>query len=193
MFQSDKFVLETGYLGDIEKVIIGHDGDGVGSGWFLNKVVVKPKDKSKSDDDADDDDDDVNERKFVFPCERWLDVGEDDAAIERELLRQEEEDNQTPPDDPWKVHVTTSDDANASVDERIAIVIYGANGKSRRLYLGEKGQLKGQGQTDSYDVMVRPDLGQVYKVRVGFGNLKEKTITWKMDKVCVFYMCLQTS
>ena len=44
----DRFVFECGDLGDIEKVIVGHDGKGIGAGWFLDKVVVKVID---SDDD----------------------------------------------------------------------------------------------------------------------------------------------
>ena len=185
----------------------------MGAGWFLDKVVIKPVDKSKSDDDDnDDDDDDDAGRRFVFACDRWLDVGEDDHLIERELMRLEKEETEVLgeysscfleqrrkrnynidtiriilsvwlSDDPWKVHLTTGGDANASTAERVALVIYGANGKSMRNYLGSEGQLKGQGETDIFDIMVRPDLGQVYKVRVGFGNLKEKNITWQLDKV----------
>ena len=30
-------------------------------------------------------------KKYIFPCDRWLDVGEDDNAIERELMRAEKE------------------------------------------------------------------------------------------------------
>ena len=27
-------------MGDIKKITVGHDGKGVGSGWFLEKIVV---------------------------------------------------------------------------------------------------------------------------------------------------------
>ena len=89
-------MLEAGDLGDVEKVIIGHDGDGAGAGWFLDKVVIKPLDKSKNDDQDDDGDDDGEDgddgaKKYIFVCNRWLDVGEDDEAIERELMRVEKE------------------------------------------------------------------------------------------------------
>ena len=70
-WQEDKFELEAVDLGDLTSVVIGHDGKGHGAGWYLDKVVVKVKGG--------------NGGRFVFPCLRWLDVGEDDGKIEREL------------------------------------------------------------------------------------------------------------
>ena len=99
-FQMDKFFLELGDLGDIDKVMVGHDGDGIGSGWFLEKVIIKavPADE---DDDSDTEEEpkaegeeprkEKTQKKYIFPCERWLDVGEDDKMIERELLRVDKE------------------------------------------------------------------------------------------------------
>lgn len=52
-------------------MVVGHDGKGPGAGWFLDQVVVKVK-KAEGG-------------RFTFPCMRWLDRGEDDGKIEREL------------------------------------------------------------------------------------------------------------
>lgn len=43
-----------------------------GAGWYLEKVIVKEDDQPGS-------------RMFYFPCDRWLDEGQDDGLIEREL------------------------------------------------------------------------------------------------------------
>lgn len=37
----DEFELELIDVGDITKIRLGHDGAGLGSGWFVNKVVVR--------------------------------------------------------------------------------------------------------------------------------------------------------
>ncbi|XP_033614996.1 oxygen-regulated protein 1 [Fukomys damarensis] len=68
--QTDTFFLEAVHLGDLYKIVIGHDGLGPGNGWFLDDVVVK--DPTTSDD-------------YAFFCHRWLDQGEDDGKIVREL------------------------------------------------------------------------------------------------------------
>lgn len=69
-FQIDTFFLEAVHLGDLYKIVIGHDGLGPGNGWFLDDVVVK---------------DPTTNEECTFFCHRWLDQGEDDGSIVREL------------------------------------------------------------------------------------------------------------
>ncbi|NXJ24575.1 LOXH1 protein, partial [Dicrurus megarhynchus] len=68
----DIFCIKAVSLGDLEKVLISHDGAGPGSGWFLDKIVIK----HKEGEDA---------QEVVFPCNRWLDEYQDDGKTEREL------------------------------------------------------------------------------------------------------------
>ena len=49
---------------------IGHDGEGLGAGWMLDRVEIEAPSLSK---------------RLYFPCGRWLDKKEDDGAIERDL------------------------------------------------------------------------------------------------------------
>ncbi|KAK3090587.1 hypothetical protein FSP39_012903 [Pinctada imbricata] len=73
--QVDQFEVEAVDLGKVTKVVIGHDSSGSGSGWFLKKVVITESPESI--------------QKFVFPCDKWLDEGEDDNKIERTLILDE--------------------------------------------------------------------------------------------------------
>uniref|UniRef100_A0A673VN22 Oxygen-regulated protein 1 n=1 Tax=Suricata suricatta TaxID=37032 RepID=A0A673VN22_SURSU len=68
--QTDTFSLEAVHLGALYKIVIGHDGLGPGNGWFLDGVVIK---------------DPTTNREYAFFCHRWLDQGEDDGKIAREL------------------------------------------------------------------------------------------------------------
>uniref|UniRef100_H3B339 PLAT domain-containing protein n=1 Tax=Latimeria chalumnae TaxID=7897 RepID=H3B339_LATCH len=68
--QTDCFQLEAVHLGNLYKVVIGHDGLGAGNGWFLEKVVIK---------------DPVRHIEYTFLCHRWLDQGEEDGKLVREL------------------------------------------------------------------------------------------------------------
>lgn len=53
----DEFLIEAVALKALEKVRVGHDSTGPGSGWFLDKVVIKdPEDSTK---------------EYVFPCCRF--------------------------------------------------------------------------------------------------------------------------
>lgn len=100
-------------VGKVFKIRIGHDGSGIGSGWFLETVDVKhlimalvPKEKKKEDkkkkkkkkkDEEDEDEEGGEEMQEVvltyhFPCSRWLAGGEEDGELVVELLPEDAED-----------------------------------------------------------------------------------------------------
>ncbi|NXH61532.1 LOXH1 protein, partial [Rhabdornis inornatus] len=68
----DIFCIKAVSLGDLEKVLISHDGAGPGSGWFLDKTVIKHKEGEEA-------------QEVVFPCNRWLDEYQEDGKTEKEL------------------------------------------------------------------------------------------------------------
>ncbi|NXE49736.1 LOXH1 protein, partial [Casuarius casuarius] len=68
--QTDNFPVEAVHLGHLYKIVIGHNGLGSGNGWFLDKVVIK---------------DPITDLAYTFLCHRWLDHGQDDGKIAREL------------------------------------------------------------------------------------------------------------
>lgn len=101
-------------MGKIFKIRIGHDGSGVGAGWFLESVDVKhlilalvPKEKKKEDkkkkkkkkkDEENEDEDGGEEMQEVvltyhFPCSRWLSRGEEDGELLVELLPEDAEED----------------------------------------------------------------------------------------------------
>uniref|UniRef100_A0A8B9I3D6 Oxygen-regulated protein 1 n=1 Tax=Anser brachyrhynchus TaxID=132585 RepID=A0A8B9I3D6_9AVES len=70
--QMDIFFIKAVSLGDLEKVLISHDGAAPGNGWFLDKIVIKYKEGKEA-------------QEVVFPCNRWLDEYQDDGKTQREL------------------------------------------------------------------------------------------------------------
>ncbi|KAL9978718.1 hypothetical protein ACROYT_G016268 [Oculina patagonica] len=63
-----KINLQTVDVGNLEKVRIGHDGRGLGTGWYLEEVVII-----------------IHDECWIFPCNRWLADYEDDGKTERDL------------------------------------------------------------------------------------------------------------
>ncbi|NWV88933.1 LOXH1 protein, partial [Machaerirhynchus nigripectus] len=68
--QTDVFAVEAVHLGRLYKIVIGHNGLGSGNEWFLDKVLIK---------------DPRTDLYYTFLCHRWLDQGQDDGNITREL------------------------------------------------------------------------------------------------------------
>ena len=55
--------------------MIGHDGAGIGAGWYLDSVLVDVPSHGQH---------------LKFACNRWLATDEDDGLIERELFVSDE-------------------------------------------------------------------------------------------------------
>ncbi|KAL3869892.1 hypothetical protein ACJMK2_042519 [Sinanodonta woodiana] len=212
--QVDVFELEAVYLGDVEKVVIGHDSKGPGNGWYLEKVVVQQSPDS---------------REVIFACNKWLDEKEDDHQIERTLHTgfavsrlgddfevapplvkasaskqeefEEEEDKEdtmvplpkSPEDDEhlWRVMTTTGNDPGQKTGNSIELVLYGTKGQSEPIIIGDQEGFKfNSGQIDTFDVKVKADVGDVYKVRVGFHG-SEQEVSWYQDYSSAPSWCLE--
>lgn len=104
-------------VGKIYKIRIGHDGKGIGDGWFLDTVDIKrltmamvqvevkkedtkkdkKKDKKKKKKEEAEEVEIIEELQevvetFTFPCNRWLARDEEDREIVVELLSEDNED-----------------------------------------------------------------------------------------------------
>ncbi|NXX88039.1 LOXH1 protein, partial [Centropus bengalensis] len=153
--QMDIFCIKAVSLGDLEKVLISHDGAGPGNGWFLDKIVIKHK-EGKED------------QEVVFPCNRWLDEYRDDGKTERELTAYSKyfvKENFT---QEWRVQVKTARDSPEPRDCKRTLVIYGSKGKSDEFLLSPQtpGYVCFLPRAMDKFIVETGDLGDVYKIRV---------------------------
>ena len=63
--------LPSVFTGDLVKCKVEHDNAGWRPGWFLEKIEITNLSTSK---------------KYVFPCEQWLDEKKGDGLLWKELL-----------------------------------------------------------------------------------------------------------
>jgi hypothetical protein len=111
--RSDTFGIEAIELGTIKRITIGHDGTGFGSGWFLDKVIVKSFSLKK---------------EWYFLCGKWLDKSEDDGKIERDLFAQDQDGVASQPLVRYQVAITTGDRRGAGTDANVFVTVYGDKG-----------------------------------------------------------------
>jgi hypothetical protein len=55
----DTFGIEAFDFGELQKITVGHDGSGFGSGWYLDNVIIR--------------DETLRNKEYKFQCGRWLD------------------------------------------------------------------------------------------------------------------------
>lgn len=164
----DTFSVETLDIGDLTKITIGHDGANIGSGWFLDNVVVR--------------DETFRNKEYKFQCGRWLDKSEDDGLIERELpVTDTVVDSKTIV---YQVKVLTGDRRGAGTDANVFIVIYGdkgISGQPKTLQTGANNFERGA--TDTFGVEAA-DLGDLNKIRIGHDGTGWGS-AWFLDKVYI--------
>ncbi|NXU82941.1 LOXH1 protein, partial [Xiphorhynchus elegans] len=152
--QMDIFYIKAVSLGDLEKVLISHDGAGPGNGWFLDKIVIKYKEGEEA-------------QEVVFPCNRWLDECQDDGKTQRELTANSKYFAKEKLSQQWRVQVKTDGDSPEPQECKRTLVIYGSKSKSVELLLSP--QTPGYvcflpRATDEF-IFETGGLGDVYKIR----------------------------
>ncbi|NXG50517.1 LOXH1 protein, partial [Psilopogon haemacephalus] len=158
--QTDIFCIKAVSLGDLEKVLISHDGAGPGSGWFLDKIVIRYKEGKEA-------------QEVVFPCYRWLDAYQDDGKTERELTAESKSFTKNMMlsfclAQQWRVQVKTDGDSPQPGECKRTLVIYGSKGKSDELLLSapNPGHVCFLPRAMDEFTVETGDVGDVYKIRV---------------------------
>ncbi|XP_067084534.1 lipoxygenase homology domain-containing protein 1 [Osmerus mordax] len=195
------FKIEATDVGKIFKVRIGHDGSGLGSGWFLEKVDVKhlvlamvtrekkkddkKKKKKKKKDEEEEEGEVVEElqevvQTYSFPCSRWLASGEEDGELVVELLPEDAEELE---ENSYEVSVFTGDMLGAGTDANVFINIYGENGDTGERSLRHSNNLNKfeRAQEDMFTITAI-ELGPLKKLRIRHDNSKSHS-SWYLDRV----------
>ncbi|XP_053732656.1 lipoxygenase homology domain-containing protein 1-like isoform X2 [Synchiropus splendidus] len=169
----DEFVVEAVDIGALKKVRIGHDNRGGGSaGWFLDWVEIDAPSMGQ---------------KLRFPCGRWLDKGEDDGAIVRDLFPNSLQTELYTPFVPYEIKIFTSDVFGAGTDADVFIVLYGRNAvctEEKCLCVNKRERIMyfERGAEDMFIVELE-DVGDVIeKIRIGHDN-RGVNPGWHLDRV----------
>ncbi|XP_054841381.1 oxygen-regulated protein 1 isoform X2 [Eublepharis macularius] len=160
--QIDVFYIKAVSVGNLNKILISHDGTGPGNGWFLDKIFIKFQEGE--------------EVVVIFPCDRWLDEYHDDGKTERELIAiKNNNEPKAHTKGQWRLLVRTAQDSPEPLQCKRTLVIYGSKGKSDDLLLSS--QSSGYvcflpGAMDEF--LFEPgDVGEVYKIRVTCDDLPD--------------------
>uniref|UniRef100_A0AAV2MQR6 PLAT domain-containing protein n=1 Tax=Knipowitschia caucasica TaxID=637954 RepID=A0AAV2MQR6_KNICA len=193
------YKIEGKDIGKIFKIRIGHDGSGIGPGWFLESVDVKhlimamaPKEKKKEDkkkkkkkkkdEEEEEEGEELQEVVFTyhFPCSRWLASGEEDGELVVELLPEDAEDMEV---NTYDVSVFTGVMMGAGTDAKVFVNIYGEHGDTGERYLKSSNNLNKfeKGQEDRFTVTA-VDLGPLKKLRIRHDNSGSYS-SWYLDRV----------
>ena len=152
---TDVFGIEAVDLGELTRLRVGHDGSGFGSGWFLDNIVVKEEKSGK---------------EWVFNCGRWLDKGEDDGQITRDLAAVADGKAAGVRVVKYAVSVRTGDKRGAGTDANVYIILHGENGDSGKRALEGSGNNFERGRVDTFGLECF-DVGELKKITIGHDGM----------------------
>nr|XP_038952564.1 lipoxygenase homology domain-containing protein 1 isoform X2 [Rattus norvegicus] len=152
---ADEFTIESVTMRKVRRVRVRHDGKGSGSGWYLDRVLVREEGQPESD-------------NVEFPCLRWLDKDKDDGQLVRELLPSDS--NATLKNFRYHISVKTGDVSGASTDSRVYIKLYGEKSDTiKQVLLVSDNNLKDyfeRGRVDEFTLETL-NIGTIIRLVIG--------------------------
>ncbi|KAH3714459.1 lipoxygenase-like protein [Pelomyxa schiedti] len=167
--RADEFGLECIDLGNLTKIVIGHDNSGFGASWFLDKVVIKEEESGST---------------WYFLCGKWLSKHEEDKLIERELDALTADGVASLPLMRYRVTTVTGDRRGAGTDANIFVTLVDEEGKSsEEKKLDAAGNCFERGNSDVFGVECEK-LGALKTLTVRNDNSGLGS-AWFLEKIIV--------
>ncbi|XP_072215279.1 lipoxygenase homology domain-containing protein 1 [Excalfactoria chinensis] len=192
---TDIFKIEAADVGKIYKIRIGHDGKGIGDGWFLESVTLKrlatkmdesdrkqKKKKKKSEEEEEEETKGEEEMDvYTFVAHRWLAKDEGDKELVVELVPDGESELE---ENTYEVHVLTGSVWGSGTDANVFLSIYGiGRGDTGERQLKRSSNLNKfeKGQVDVFTIKAI-DLGELKKLRIRHDN-SGSSPSWFLERV----------
>lgn len=163
------FTIEAMDIGKIKKLLIGHDGKGVGAGWYLDSVILDVPSHGQ---------------QVKFACNRWLAEDEEDGMIVRVLYPSDEFSSSKKV--PYEVEVHTGDTRGAGTNSNVFVVLYGEEKKSEEFWLRTKTDNFERKAVDKFKIEAG-EIGVLTKLRVGHDNAGFNS-AWFLDKIIIRHL-----
>ncbi|XP_031413077.1 lipoxygenase homology domain-containing protein 1 [Meleagris gallopavo] len=191
---TDIFKIEAADVGKIYKIRIGHDGKGIGDGWFLESVTLKrlatkmdesdkKKKKKKKSEGEEEEETKMEEGMdvYTFVAHRWLAKDEGDKELVVELVPDGESELE---ENTYEVHVLTGSVWGSGTDANVFLSIYGiGRGDTGERQLKRSNNLNKfeKGQVDVFTIKAI-DLGELKKLRIRHDN-SGSSPSWFLERV----------
>ncbi|CAF3778487.1 unnamed protein product [Rotaria sp. Silwood1] len=148
--QVDSFIIEAVLLKELRKIHIGHDGTGIDSQWFLNKVVIRSEDQPY--------------QPVTFICDRWLSINKNGQQIICELTPTEYIDQTI-----YYVKIKTGDVFQSGTHANVHLQIFGEKSQTDYIQLNNINYSINTFQCGSIDMFTIQyyDLGKITHIRIG--------------------------
>ena len=157
----DQFNIDCGVveIGELESIVLGHDNTGLGPDWNIDAIEAECPKLGKSYH--------VKEPKDKDGF--WLASGKADGRTEREFQIDPAKTTKLDVKGTWLIHVETGSQRWSGTDARVYLTLYGDQGKTEEMEIGNKTDNWEDSQTDEFKIEFDV-LGKLSKIRIRHDN-----------------------
>ncbi|CAF4501710.1 unnamed protein product [Rotaria socialis] len=156
----ENFDISTNNIGEIRKIVIGHEGNGAVSDWHLKNVKIQTTDE-----------------QLKFDVNKWLSRTKYDQKLSIELNRNERR-PPSPTTVTYLVKIHTVDTEQTDRIENIEMSIQGSTGQIDKFSL--KDHMKSS--LDRFKIE-HADIGNIESITIGFNDDKRQQVAWLLESV----------
>ncbi|CDW58349.1 Doublecortin family protein [Trichuris trichiura] len=160
--QADFFEVWSPYLGELRKLVIGHNEQGYGAGIFIERVMVSEPT--------------IDDAYYAFPCSKWLDQGQVDGSCERPLKcagysnmnafsKENDSMYSINAENQWKLQIKIGKIYPRDYKPELHVFAYSSVNKARTNYSQQRRLVKVNEAETIYSVMLH-QFGNFYKIRL---------------------------
>ncbi|CAF1409527.1 unnamed protein product [Adineta ricciae] len=167
-----KFNVSSNNVGEIERIVIGHEGLGTTNDWHLKSVKILVSSQSKK-----------------YAVDTLLSPTLNEKRLFIELPIQESQ-SPSPPPAKYLIAIQTSDVPQAVTTDSVEIIVRGSNGQIPKTLLKDHAKMKDElvfqeGNIDEFEIE-HSDIGTIESVTIGFSD-SQQTVAWLLESIIIQY------
>ncbi|CAF0753759.1 unnamed protein product [Rotaria sp. Silwood1] len=168
-----KFTIASNNVGEIQRIIIGHEGLGKINDWYLKSIKVQ-----------------MLSQQQEYVINKLLSPTQGDQQLFVELSQNKPRSPSPPVPPKYFVTIQTANVSQKETAENVEMIVRGSDGQIAKILLNDYAksidkQLFQQGNLDEFEIE-HDDIGNIESITIGFSDTKHKE-AWLLEYVDIKY------
>ncbi|CAF3803025.1 unnamed protein product [Rotaria sordida] len=168
-----KFTIASNNVGEIQRIVIGHEGLGKVNDWYLKNIKVQ-----------------MLSQQQEYGINKWLSPTLGDQRLFVELSQEKPRSPSPPAPSIYLITIRTADVPQTETTDNVEMIVRGSDGQIAKILLKDYAKLNDkqlfqQGNLDEFEIEYE-DIGNIESITIGFSDSKQK-VAWLLEDVDIKY------
>ncbi|CAM4769776.1 unnamed protein product [Rotaria magnacalcarata] len=170
---TSKFAVASNNVGEIQRIIIGHEGLGKVNEWYLKKIKIQ-----------------MLAQQQQYSINKCLSSTQGDQRLFVELSQTNIRSSSPSTPSVYLVTIQTADVSQSKTTDNVEMIVRGSEGQIAKLLLKDYAQILDenifqQGNSDAFEIE-HEDIGNIESITIGFSD-SEQQVAWLLEYVDIKY------